>query len=209
MGIRKSNGYHRKKRGAETRKRKGVVLVVAEGKNKTETNYLKAWSGKGYVIKFVPDTATDPVNMIKALKKEYDNKDLDSEFGDMAFCLVDHDGLASKDVAVKKADKLAAEYGIKVLVSNPCFEVWFLCHYTYSTKQYSSSNEVINELRQFDQNYDKADCKTVLHLISKTEKAICNAKKLEAFCESNGRNKHTHDYMPSTEVYELIELLTT
>ena len=207
MGIKKNNGYHRKKRDAGNRKRKGVILVVAEGRNKTETNYLKVWNGKNYVIRFVTDTATDPVNMINALKKEYDSKELDPDLGDMAFCLVDHDCLESKDVAIMKADKLAANYGFKVLVSNPCFEVWYLCHYTYSTKQYTSSSDVIDDLRRYDPDYDKSDCKAASCLISETEKAIKNAKKLDVFCEGQGRKKHTHSYMPSTEVYEIIELL--
>ena len=207
MGIRKNNGYHRKKRDANTRKGKGIILIAAEGKNKTETNYLKEWNGKSYVIRFVSDTSTDPVNMVEALKKEYESKELDADYGDKAFCLVDHDCQKSKDSAISKADKIAKEAGVKVLVSNPCFELWYLCHFIFSTKQYTSSGEVISELRHYIPDYDKADSKTASCLIPATVKAIKNARKLDFYCENLGRRKHTHGFLPSTEVFELIELL--
>lgn len=41
MAIRKENGYQRKERGNSKRKQKRIILIAAEGRNKTETNYLK------------------------------------------------------------------------------------------------------------------------------------------------------------------------
>ena len=62
--------------------------------------------------------------------------------GDMGFCLVDYDCQSSKDEAILKADKfagkIAGKKNLKLLVSNPCFELWYLCHFIKSTKQYNS-----------------------------------------------------------------------
>ena len=207
MGITRYNGYHRKKRNSNSRNRKSVILISAEGNNKTETNYFRFWRNKGYIIEFVSDNHTDPVKMLIALQKEFNRKELSIEYGDMAFCLIDHDCSKEKDAAILKADSLAEKMGFNILISNPCFEIWFLCHYTFSTKQFSSSKDVIKDLVGYFPKYDKASKDVACHLSSLTTEGIKNAKKLDEFCADLGKKKHHYDYQPSTEVYKLVELL--
>lgn len=123
MAIRKENGYQRKERGNSKRKQKRIILIAAEGRNKTETNYFKKWNNSEYRIAFVKNEYTDPVNMVNALDKDFRSKGLSHKNGDMGFCLVDHDCQSSKDEAILKADKIAGKKNLKLLVSNPCFEL--------------------------------------------------------------------------------------
>lgn len=97
---------------------------------------------------FVRGNETDPIKMSKHLINDYEYFELNSELGDMAFCVVDGDISIEKEKQIFEADSIIKEIG-KVIVSNPCIEVWFLCHFINSTRQYSSSNDVIKRLREF------------------------------------------------------------
>ncbi len=170
--MKKKAGYQSKVRNSNQRKRKRILLLATEGKNRTETQYFKSIPSDDYVIRFAPGNYTDPV----------------------------------KNIQIKRADELS-EGNIKVIVSSPCFEIWYLCHYSSSTRQYGSSNEVLNALRLYIPEYRK-EMTGIWEIIgSKTEAAIHNAKILEQKCLESGKTWHTVDFSPSTEVYKIIELL--
>ena len=82
-------GYQPKRRNLFNRRRKSIILLAAEGKNRTETQYFKKVPCPNHVIRFAPGNYTDPVNMVHALKREYEELELDPQLGDAAFCLVD------------------------------------------------------------------------------------------------------------------------
>jgi hypothetical protein len=180
--------------------------LATEGKNKTETHYFRSIPNSDYVIQFAPGNYTDPVNMMRALKNEYNELGLDTQLGDVAFCLLDSDVDPVKNTQLERADALS-EGNIKVIVSSPCFEIWYLCHYSSSTRQYGSSNEVIKALRLYIPEYRKEMAGIWRIIGNKTEAAIHNAKILEQKCLESGKTWHTVDFSPSTEVYKIIELL--
>lgn len=131
----KRNGYQPKPRNTNQRERKKVILLMAEGENKTETFYFKGLSNSSYVMQFAPGNYTDPVNMVNALRRTFDDLGLDATAGDVAYCLVDSDLDPKKDKQIACADAKAGD-GIKMIVSCPCFEIWYVCHYTKSTRQF-------------------------------------------------------------------------
>lgn len=199
-------GYQPKRRNSFQRKRKSVILLAAEGKNKTETLYFKSIPCSDYLIKIAPGNYTDPVNMVQALYKEYEEMDLDVTLGDAAFCLVDSDTDPMKDRQLEIADEKAPDR-IHVVVSSPCFEVWYLCHFTGSTRQYASNNDVLKALKQYIPEYRK-DMPGLWKIIGdKTETAIRNAKFLQQQCVDKGLKQHTVAFTPSTEVYKIVELV--
>ena len=202
MGVER---YRRKQRGVETRKRVRFVFVSAEGKNKTETNYLRGFGAKSVQLKFVSGGNTDPVKMSEDLIQRMDSDDFDPSLGDRAYCLVDGDVAPYKDKQIKEAEKLAAKRGFQIIFSNPCFEVWFLCHYCLSKKQFDKSADVVDELKKYLPQYVKSlsDMKNVLS--GKLSTAVGNAKKLDKWNLELGRKKHTSEFQPCSEVYQLIE----
>ncbi len=72
----KRNGYQPKPRNTNQRQRKKIILLAAEGKNKTETHYFRSLSSSSYIIRFAPGNYTDPVNMMHALKADLKTKAL-------------------------------------------------------------------------------------------------------------------------------------
>ena len=204
--IRKTE-YQPKVRNSYQRKRKSIILLATEGKNRTETRYFKSVPSPNHVIRFAPGNYTDPVNMVRTLKKEYDELELDAQLGDAAFCLVDSDINPAKDKQLEKADAETAE-NIEVVVSSPCFEIWYLCHYSASARQYASNNEVLRALKQHIPEYKKEMAGLWEIIGGKTETAILNAKFLEQQCLKKGQKRHTVAFTPATEVYKIMEILT-
>ncbi|WP_085024118.1 RloB family protein [Anaerovibrio sp. JC8] len=209
MGVRKT-GYESKKRNSNSRIRKRIIVISAEGKNKTETNYFRKFNSDKVKIHFAPGNATDPVKMVEELLQECEEKDIKRDSGDRAFCLVDSDVNAQKNKQIMVADKIAAtnkEYGMEVIVSAPCFEEWFICHYIYSTKQYNSNEELLEAVEKIIPEYSKGREDLYELLADYQEQAIQNAKRLEKHCVDSGRKIHTADFQPSTEVYKIIEAI--
>ena len=204
--MRRQRGYQAKQRNTGARKRRCVILISTEGKNKTETQYFsdfaKAWNLN---IKFAPGNYTDPVNMVNALRKEYHEREMDAELGDKAYCLVDSDVDPGKNAMLAKADEISAKEGLRVIVSSPCFEVWCLCHFGNSSARYSSSNAVVEELRKKLPGYKKSGEGLYAVLATQMKDAIANAKTLEKACLESGHKPHTVEFSPSTEVYQVIE----
>ena len=101
-------GYTPKKRDSYKRKRQAIILISTEGKNQTETNYLRDFANRNVRIYFAPGRFTDPVNMVKKLSAEMKKNDFDSGLGDKAFCLIDADVSPLKNNEIIEADKIAS-----------------------------------------------------------------------------------------------------
>ena len=204
--MRKPKGYQSKPRNTGSKNRRPLLLLAAEGKNKTETRYFRDFLDCGRcTVQFARGNATDPVNMMKDLIAAYKEKGLEPELGDTAYCLIDTDTNPAKDAKIAEAEAMSDD-NIKLIVSNPCFEIWFLCHFTYSTRQYRTSQELVDTLNCPDMlpGYSKADISTWKRLEGKMDNAIDNADRLKVFCEGIKAKPHTVAFGPSTEVTEII-----
>ena len=107
----------------------------------------------------------------------------------------------------KLIEKLEA--GTKVahfIVSNPCFEVWYLLHYRYTTHAFSNSTEVIKELRNYIASYEKN--RDISKLLSdRIETAYQNALKLENYFQQNGYSWPSNESNPRTDMPAVIEAI--
>lgn len=200
-------GYVAKKRNTGNRKRRRIVLLAVEGKNKTETNYFRGFDSKDTKIVFASGNDTDPVNMANSLVEDYRFNDLDDELGDAAFCVVDGDVSKTREKQVLEADRIVKKIG-SVIVSNPCIEVWFLCHFTSSSAQFQSSKEAVSRLKEYIPGYEKNMGGIYELLKEKQEYAIKNAKALDQINEVVDRKLHHYDYQPSTEIYKILCTIT-
>ena len=204
MAVKKGRGQE-KRRNTRTRKPKRIILIAAEGANKTETNYFRSIQSDAVRIRFTPGNETDPVKLMSRLLKEY--RELGLEEDDFAFCLVDGDLDPSKDSQIAEADRIAKGSHAEQIVSNPCFEVWLLDHYRFTTKQFHSSAEVVSDLISECPWYSK-NCVTVYERTQdKLHTALANAKKQEKYCQDGGNRPHTALFQPSSEVYRIIEVI--
>lgn len=206
MAVNKERGKG-KQRGIGTRQRKSIVLFAAEGNNKTETLYFKNFNQKNLQIKFTRGNETDPEKMMKRLLDEAEDMDLGSEPGDCAFCLVDGDVNPKKDGQIARADIMAKGTKAEQIVSNPCFEIWYSCHYGYSTRQFHSSDEAVSALKELEPAYTKENPAMYQLTIHNVDKACENAIRLEQYNQDAGHKMHASDFQPSTEVYKVINRL--
>lgn len=197
-----------KGRSQNKRRKKNIILIGVEGKNKTEKNYFTDLSknrNKNYVVHYAKGNYTDPCGIVNSIIHSIKQEELDFENGDYAFCIFDTDVNKNKQKEIDIAIKMAKDNNIEIIMSNPCFEVWFLQHFRYSTKSYLTNEEVLKELNKHIPNYDKS--KSYFDLLKdKLDVALTNSKKLDAYYENSKSNQDSLSKNPSTDVYKIVEL---
>lgn len=199
--------FQKKNRNEIRRHRKPMMLITAEGKNKTEKLYFDSFNeqhGK-YRIYFVNSGGdTDPEGMLKSINKAWANNELSTEYGDKAYIVLDMDCLNDKINLVKKLQRTTKN--VRFIASNPCIEVWFIFHYVYTTHQFKDSKEPKNELAKYIAGYEESmDISTIIRPL--LEEAKKNVERLTAHYESIGTKWGDIDCNPMTDVLEIINEL--
>jgi hypothetical protein len=184
------------------RKQKNLIVIVSQGLE-TEPNYFKHFNkcGCSFLLK-IKAKGKDPISLIKYAKFLKENEFALSR-KDKIYCIYDVNSTSEK--SLKDAQELAEKNGLISCISNPCFELWFLLHFAYSTSGFSSYSDVkrdlIKHISRYDKNMDVHD-----QLLSKQPSAIRHAKELDdhhkrvGICSIRGCN-------PSTDIYKLVEYL--
>lgn len=195
-------------RNRKNRRTKENILFEFEGDNKTEEIYFRNFQKRGnpYNIKFAYGHDTNPVGMVKSLISYMKKEDISTENDDKIYCVFDADIDINKQKRIDEAIKLASKNGIDVIMSVPCFELWYRLHYSYTSKVYSSNKEIINDLKNYIPNYEKNI--NVYNIIKdKTDVAIENSKKLEKQQIKNGKIISNVNCNPYTSVYKPVEYI--
>ena len=204
------------RRQVKKQEARSYFLIVVEGQE-TEYNYfdylireLKLPTTK---IEIVPAAGGDPLVIInKACKLVQENK-REAKKGnslkfDKVFYVFDDDNKIDK---FKEALVKAKENGLVSITSIPCFEFWFLLHYTYTTSPFSNYKELSPKLEaamrkagilKKDEAYSKSDVELYTKLKPNQDNAINNATKLaENHPNEDGCTN------PSTKVHLLVKEL--
>lgn len=199
--------FQNKKRNVIKRHRKPIMLITAEGKNKTEKQYYLSFQeqhGK-YVIRYVgAGLDTDPEGLLKTMRNAWERNELFDNNGDKAYIVLDMDCSPEKInlvSALQKKDK-----NIRFIISNPCFEVWFILHYVYTTHQYKDSKEPKKELTKYIPEYEESMEVSEI-LLPKLENAYKNVDKLKKHYEAIGTSWGDADCNPMTDAGEILKEL--
>lgn len=144
-----------------------------------------------------------------AYKKE---EQISIEYGDSTWIVADGDidfktqgALDTKNKKLLHAREKARSKDIEIIISNPCFEFWYLLHFMYSTKHFNDYRSVQAELNKYIPNYEKSK-DIYSQLSSYTGKATEHAKRIEKSHINNGYSlPFGLDVSPYTDVYKLIE----
>ena len=199
--------FPKKIRNKVTRKQKPLLLIIAEGKNVTESQYFKSFQKQhsGFNIQMLtPGNITDPAGMQRKILQYWKDKGLDEKQGDIAFIVLDLDCSAGKAQLIKK---LAKRNDItKFVVSNPCFEVWFLLHFRYSTHAYASSAEAVRDLKKHIPGYEK-NIHVAPIIADNLETAMDNAKKLKEYFDGMNAEWPSEKCNPRTDVPVVIDVI--
>lgn len=190
-----------------SRKIRKVIVLGLEGKNKTEKLYFTELVKRQqeYNIMFCINHDTDPIQLINNVNKFAKKQDIKLRNGDIKGVVFDVDLDQSKVEKCDQISKLALETNVNVYSSNPCFELWFIYHFEFSTKSYNSSEEVVKALKKYIPEYEK-NRDDYGAIIGHEEKAIINSKKVQEYMTKNCKNP-IMSLNPNTDVYKLVYLL--
>ncbi len=187
-----------------------MVLIVCEG-GKTEPNYFSELRdalrlNTANIVICGDECGSSPRDVVDFAIKKYKS----SKEYDRVYCVFDKDQHQTYSAALDKVRQTRSAKGhtIQAVTSVPCFEVWFLLHFRYSTKGYETCQgsicaQVIKDLKQHIPKYEKGICCAYRQIQDRTDDAVSNAKKLSR------HNIDADTDNPSTKVHELVEYLTT
>jgi|SRR3989304_4703087 len=206
---RKAREVESLRRQAAKRAPYDIVLIVCEGA-KTEPYYFKGLRehlrlNNANIVITDKKTGTDPLSVVNLAIKEF-NKD---PCYDKVYCVFDKDKHTTYAAALDKIRSTHLKKGatLHAITSIPCFEIWLLLHYVYTTRSFNTAGDVSNcdlietELKKHIAGYQKGGRNIFEVVKDKTDSAITNAKRLEAFHQTSGTDN------PSTKVHELVEYL--
>ena len=197
----------RRRTGAREPRR--VVLIICEGK-KTEPYYFQGLKEKLRLrsahIEVAPSTfGPSPNKILKyaIYRLEHDGLDYDK-----VFCVFDRDRHSTYKTTLKKISHPSkGKQKIEAITSNPCFEIWLLLHFKYTTKPFgsrnsqSACNQVVRELKKHLPSYCKG-LKTIFdYTKEKLNEAITNAERLQKHNQEIGSSN------PSTDIFNLVKYL--
>lgn len=209
MARRRSQSARNFRRPAPTRAQYDVTLIVCEGE-KTEPEYLKGLRKfcdlNPANVKIVPADGTDPVGIVRqAIKICRSNP---GEF-DKVFCVFDRDGHTNYQQALGLVanSPLGRKRVLAAITSVPCFEIWLLLHYTYSSAPIAASggrsacDNVLVALRRHLPKYEKAFGDTFETIAPMLGTALTHADRLAIHNHDTGSDN------PATKLHELVKYL--
>lgn len=206
--ARKPSAIHERK--SMTRKPKPKVLIVCEGKE-TEPQYFnlikKKYHLRSVVVIKSSILGSAPISVAQSAvdlnQEQIDLYGPSAEY-EKVFCVYDTD----KHTSLPEAKRLIDEHDFTAIISNICFEYWFILHYQYSRAPFlpkggrSASQACVKKLKEYIEDYEKAEVEKYFNdLFSRLETAITNSQKSLKDAVS------TNELNPSTNMHELILFL--
>ena len=172
-----------------------VILVTCEGK-KTESIYLKglrtAWRLSTAEIEVVGVGMTPS----KVVERAIERKKQSGVNYDEIWCVFDRDEHGD----LERAQQLAEKHHVSVALSVPCFEIWYLLHFVFTTRQFRNYDELGRVLKDHIPHYDKNRDYTAT-LLCRLDAAFKNAGQLRTFNEVNDTT------CPATDVDLLVQAM--
>ncbi len=212
MGKKRHDQLHkRRNRPAELKRRankktpRAIILIVGEGE-KSEPNYFKGLRDSLRLSTVEVEVCgkecgSDPKSVLKYAKRR-----MDDNIGhyDEVWCVIDVERYGKQTAKINTVINEAKKAKIKVALSNPCFEVWILCHFEHHGAAFDRCKNVISEVKKHIKGYEKGSHIFEAHLSDKTDIALKNAKRLE---NQSGANTSRIERNPYTEVPQVVKRL--
>jgi hypothetical protein len=190
----------------EPRKR---VVVICEGE-KTEPTYLRLLNIRTrealIELEIVDEPATNPKKLVEracslnraAAKEQRRTKDPNARI-DEIWCVFDVD----EHVLLREACQQALDNRVRLAVSNPSIEVWFLLHFQ-DQWAHIHRHEALRVLRDHLPRYDKGFV-DVEDLLGRFDAARSRAQRLDV--KHQGDGTQFPDNNPSSDLWKLVQSL--
>ena len=163
------------------------ILVACEG-SKTEPNYFRQLReelrSRAIHVEIVRGTnKADPLHVVRRAIERRDRQkqtaktsDIEVPF-DETWCVIDVEAPlphGNLDTAIDEARRRR----IKLALTNPCFEYWYLLHFEKTGSSFASSVHVVRALRRHAPGYSKGDARIFRTLFPNTRTAISRAEEI-------------------------------
>jgi hypothetical protein len=153
-----------------------LIIIAAEGRE-TEKQYFAQFRDTRVQVKVLPtgaDNHSSPQHVIDRLKdfcNEYQIGD-----GDELWLMIDVDRWPPE--ALSQISAKAIQRGYQLAISNPCFEVWLLCHFQDPPADALACKTIESELRNaLGGSYNKSRL-LVSHYAGRLDAAMQRAQRL-------------------------------
>lgn len=190
------------------RERRKLLLIIIERGNQTERIYFNKFKRRNSIVQIeIPSCkSVEAVKLIEYAITKAKEYAIDFDEGDKVWCVFDVD--AKEDLELERATQLADRAGIKIALSNPSFELWFLLHTNYySTRPFSSNEDLLSELKARLPAYKKTNDSMFNTILPDQQQAIDKAKKLIKYHIKCGNRLCSRESNPCTYVFELVEYI--
>lgn len=174
------------------------ILIVCGG-TVTEKQYFDGLRGKLGLKAVTITVVGKPLDSLSVV--EFAIKKRNQENPDEVWCVLDVESPHTNPTFGPAILKAQAE-SIKLAVSNPAFEFWYLLHYKNSNRPYYNAYELEQDLTRQLPNYSK-NAKVFSALFPHTQAAVERANQVW----ENHPDKHSSFPNPSTSVFKLVQYL--
>ncbi len=211
--MRRRRSYSSLQRRKPTREPRACILIVCEGK-KTEPAYFLAMRKRlgltSVEVEVIggnggsaPITIVDSAVALKLAREILAKNSVIHREYDYVWCVIDVEAPHPHESLYRACNK-ATDNGLRMALSNPCFEYWYLLHFEKTCKLFVSNYDVIHDLKQHFAKYSKINADIFEDIYLKTDQAIKWAKEIlrETGCNDDPRNHNS-----STTVHKLVEIL--
>ncbi|MCD6163204.1 MAG: RloB domain-containing protein [candidate division Zixibacteria bacterium] len=185
------------------------ILIACEG-YKTEHQYFKIikqqFRNSSLIIKVVSKrNKAAAIQVVDNAIKEQENveKNRIKDPYDSIWCVIDVEAPHPQETLDQAYNK-AQKHKIKIILSNPCFEYWYLLHFEKTSRLMQSCDETIRLLKNYHSSYYESDLSIIEKVLERKDTAIQNS--IEVINEKQWGND-LRKCNPSTHVYKLVEHL--
>ena len=208
-----------KPRKESDRKPKSTLKIFCEGE-KTEPHYIKGYldlinaSSRKSVVTIQATTKNTPVQLVDAaVEAKLSRKSLDS---DQFWVVYDREAVSKySDTLHARARDRANAHGIKVALTNVCFEYWLLLHMRDTNAPYTSYQDLRNRspFRADIQNKIGTEYEKAGYIFKYLQDGITEARQRAALINARGRamapvNRNAeHQINPYVGVADLLDAI--
>lgn len=186
----------RRRKSAFRDERRNILIVC--GADETESAYFKglrdALRLASLNVSIVAKGKVSPDEVVRHAKRKMDGAGYHE-----VWCVVDVDHYERDGGWITKAMKLADQSGIRLAVSNPCFEFWLVLHHAVCGGHCADCGAAEGLLKRWLPTYDKTRLRFADHA-----NGVSDAVKRAKVLDPTGRN---HVANPSAGVWPLVEML--
>lgn len=212
MGSRKQRKIDDYRRCQSYKEPRKSILIISEG-SKTEPIYFK-WLKSNLQLAMVeveivgegaaPINVVDRAIELRGERKKFAKRSITKAAYEIIYCVIDVEAPVPHE-SLSRAINKAKDNKLDVILSNPCFEYWYILHFRKTSAPFGTSQDAKSALRQEHPAYNENDTTIFEVIYDKTSDAIKHSK--EVLKEQHNGAEDLRNCNPSTHVHKIVEYL--